>query len=287
MSMEARTVVSPFARTCQAAHILGRVLEHVNEHADASNADYHFQEAQHIARAAEALILMLHDESSATLLEERYTYFLPRALCYSALQVLYDVHSCVEVDEVESVGGNRGLRLDLQQLAIDGFKGVVANVSTFAGELVQAIEMGLLEKISPMVMQCLYSAGGTYAWYTRETGDERHLESLMELRGLLERFKGRWGVAGERRALFHLRCDMTKLMRIFQLSIWIYWWSRSTRFQEQRINKMLVSATYSPRSVFEADAGPRPISSIFLGLSDVLRYRLDCTYTAQRDDSTD
>lgn len=234
MSMEARTVVSPFARSCQAAHILGRVLEHVNEHADASNADFHFQEAQHIARAAEALLVMLHNESDAIPLEQRYTYFLPRALCYSALQVLYDVHSCVEVDEVESVGGNRGLRLDLQQLAIDGFKGVIAKVSAFRNELLEAIEMGYSEKISPMVTQCVYCAGGTYAWYRRETGERKHLDSLEELRLLLGQMSGRWNVAGK--FVFRIQLSSCSRADASQPNIRVFLRIRNSRFLVQLIS---------------------------------------------------
>ena len=197
MSMEAQTVVSPYSRSCQAAHILGRVLEHVNEHPDADNADYHFQEAKHIARAGEALLTMIHDECSDTDEGEGHPYFLSRALCYSALLVLYDVHSCIEVDDVECVGGNRGLRLDLQQLAINSFKTTITQISAFALEVDEALKGDQSRVIGPLVAHCLYSAGGTYAWYYRETGEDRHLESLQKLRGTLESLKSQWSVASK------------------------------------------------------------------------------------------
>jgi hypothetical protein len=201
--MEAQTVVCPYARSCQAAHLLGHVLEHVNEHSDASDADMHFQEAQRISRAAEALLKLLHDESHANQ-DSQYQYFQARALCYSALIVLYDVHSCIEVDDIETVGGSRGLRLDLQQLAIDGFKVLITHVSKFAEIVEHVIDAGRIDSISPMILHCLYSAGGTYAWYRRETGDTRHLESLETLRGTLQRLRARWQVAGKRLSKMHL-----------------------------------------------------------------------------------
>ncbi len=42
MTIEASTSVAPFARTCQAAHLLGLVCEHVNQDASSVAADLHF-----------------------------------------------------------------------------------------------------------------------------------------------------------------------------------------------------------------------------------------------------
>ncbi|KAF2170319.1 hypothetical protein M409DRAFT_51378 [Zasmidium cellare ATCC 36951] len=194
MSMTAAAPVAPFARTCQAAHLLGRACQHVNEHPSAEDADLHFQEAWQISKAAQALSTIINDESSASESPDRF--YAGRALCYSALMLLYDVHSCVEVDEVEACGGNRGLRLDLQQLAIDGSKELAYQVHSFAMELEQAhtINRGCL---SPLVMYCLYSASGTFAWYVRESGDEKRLRCLNDLRRVLGLLQEKWQTAGE------------------------------------------------------------------------------------------
>lgn len=196
MSIEASAHVSPYARTCQAAHLLGRVCEHVNEHPSASDVTFHFQEASSISRALTALIAMLHDESDKAG-SSAYLYFSARALCYSALNVLYDVHACIEVDDVESVGGNRGLRLDLQQLAIDGFKTVCAHISRFAQELEQHMLTAEPGKVGPIVCFCLNSAAGTYAWYARENGGEEHLTALAGIRSALQAISSKWLVAGD------------------------------------------------------------------------------------------
>lgn len=80
---------------------------------------------------------MLHCESSHLAQGGRQRLFAARRLAYAALNTLYDVPSCVEADNVESVGCNRGLRFDLQQHAFDGFKEVIREVSTFATEIEQ------------------------------------------------------------------------------------------------------------------------------------------------------
>ena len=207
MSIEAATVVSPYARLCQAAHLLGNVCQHVNEHAVAEEADFHFQEAHRLSRALLALLSMLEDEHRS--LDKPSRLFSSRALCYTALLLLYDVHSCIEVDEIESCGGNRGLRLDLQQLALDGMRDIASRVCTLADEITAQMRSNdqSVTGLSPLVISCIYSAAGVYAWYGRERGDESDLEKLKKLRVLLQSMQTRWQVAGKRAST----CDVESL----------------------------------------------------------------------------
>lgn len=197
MSIEAATVVSPYARLCQAAHLLGSVCQHVNEHPIAEEADFHFQEAHRLSRAISALLTMLEGESTSVYAVQKF--FSSRALCYTALLLLYDVHSCIEVDEVESCGGNRGLRLDLQQLALDGMQDIAARVHVFAKEIDSYIQSNdpELVGISPLILNCCYNAAGVYAWYARERGDEDDLKKVSDFRSLLLTFQKRWVAAGK------------------------------------------------------------------------------------------
>lgn len=196
MSIEASTSVDPFARTCQAAHLLGWVCEHVNQNPKPTEVDMHFQEAFTISGALRALAIMLHSESDHLAQGERQRLFAARGLAYAALNTLYDVHSCIEADNVETVGGNRGLRLDLQQHALDGFKEVIREVSAFAVEIEECYEKYGVDKIPVMVLFSLYSVGGTYAWYARENSAPAHLAALAELRRVLDIIGStRWSVA--------------------------------------------------------------------------------------------
>lgn len=196
MSIEASTSVDPFARTCQAAHLLGWVCTHVNQNPSASEADMHFQEAFAISGALRALATMLSSESSQLARGDRQRLFTARGLAYAALNTLYDVHSCIEADNVEAVGGNRGLRLDLQQHALDGFKEVIREVSAFAAEIEEYYEAHGIDKIPVMVLFSLYTVGGTYAWYARENSAPLHLAALADLRRVLDIIGStRWPVA--------------------------------------------------------------------------------------------
>jgi hypothetical protein len=197
MSIEASTSVDPFARTCQAAHLLGWVCEHVNQNPSHADADMHFQEAFAISGALRALVIMLHSESNTQDHGEgRHRLFAARGLAYAALNTLYDVHSCIEADNVEAVGGNRGLRLDLQQHALDGFKEVIREVSAFSAEIEQYYEKYGVDGVPVMVLFSLYTVGGTYAWYARENSAPAHLAALADLRRVLDIVGStRWSVA--------------------------------------------------------------------------------------------
>lgn len=196
MSIEASTSVDPYARTCQAAHLLGWVCEHVNQNASSEDADMHFQEAFSIAGALRALLTMLEVESNQNTREERQRLFAARGLAYAALNTLYDVHSCIEPDNVETVGGHRGLRLDLQQFAIDEFKKVILDVSAFASEIEDYCETYDVNAIPVTVLFSLYTVAGTYAWYAKENAADKHLFALAELRRVLKTIANkRWKVA--------------------------------------------------------------------------------------------
>lgn len=189
MSIESKTRVSPFARVCQAAHLLGKVCQHVNEHPAAADLDMHFQEAAQIQRALSALRVVLENDVHSA--EHPHRFLAARAICLSALQLLFDVHSCIEVDHVEASGGNRGLRLELQEMAISGSKAAAADCVVLSNEMRQ-YTLSHQAAVSPFALHCLYSAAGTYAWHFRETGNDDHCAKLDSLRITLGLLKEQW-----------------------------------------------------------------------------------------------
>lgn len=190
MSIEANAAVGPFARTCQAAHLLGKVCEHVNEHPSAADADLHLEEAAHICRAVTAFKVLLDHDNAA--IREPHRLITARAVCLSALHLMYDTHSCIEVDHVEAAGGNRGRRLELQQLAIDGSRAMSEETVDLAKQIEAYLGSHPAASMSPLVLNCLYAAAGTWAWRHRETGDEASLENLNTIRRVLGILRNQW-----------------------------------------------------------------------------------------------
>lgn len=140
---------------------------------------------------------MLYEEMLQLQDSHKHTLFSARALSYTALSILYDVHSCVEGDEIECIGSSRGLRLDLQQQAIDGVKQLLRDVHGFAVEIERFVTSDSLAKVSPLVLSCLYTISGTFAWYHRENGSEEHLASLDYMRRVIKLLEPQWAVAGK------------------------------------------------------------------------------------------
>ena len=87
--------------------------------------------------------------------------------------------------------------MELQQLAIDGFKRVSAVTLDLTEEIQQAMATQGLDRISPFVMNALYQAAGTYAWYARENGSESYLGALQKIRDVMALLGPRWRVADD------------------------------------------------------------------------------------------
>lgn len=194
MSIESETRVSPFARACQAAHLLGKVCQHVNDHPAVEDLDMHFQEAAQIQRAISALRVVIKNDVQTS--DHPHRYLAAQALSLSALQLLFDVHSCIEVDHIEAIGGNRGLRLELQEMAISGSKATAADCVTLS-EDVRRYVLDNPGSVSPFLLHSLYSAAGTFAWHYRETGKEEQRARLNSIRDTLHLLKSQWPACSE------------------------------------------------------------------------------------------
>ncbi|KAF2715246.1 hypothetical protein K504DRAFT_497121 [Pleomassaria siparia CBS 279.74] len=89
--------IGPFARCCQASHILGRVLAHRNRRKGAMTRDLVLEEALQLSAALTALDTHLsqamddpHNETPITILDV--------ALCTSARLALYSMYACNQAD---------------------------------------------------------------------------------------------------------------------------------------------------------------------------------------------
>jgi hypothetical protein len=119
----------------------------------------------------------------------------PLSLTFSTLCVLCGPYSCPE-------SGNYNAALpeasDMQAKAVDGLKTVARSVVDFAEQLNAATPLPQdLDRISPLVMDSIYSAAANYAWLVRESSEESSQMALEQLRHCLRRFGARWRNAAE------------------------------------------------------------------------------------------
>ncbi|TKA79555.1 hypothetical protein B0A55_02741 [Friedmanniomyces simplex] len=192
---------APFARTCQAAHLLGKVVRHLND--TTLPPEYKFAEALQLNRTFRALAAVLPDEVEADDPAHKPTLCTSMAISYSALLTLYDAYSCTE----RAIPNGPEAQLVMQQEAIAGLSDLSAAVLHLARRIRDSIDTeaeeggggggGGLSRLSPLIIDCFYQAAANYAWYVRESSDRDCGERLEELKEVLRLCEGKWRVAGE------------------------------------------------------------------------------------------
>ncbi|KAK5121058.1 hypothetical protein LTR85_005542 [Meristemomyces frigidus] len=191
LSASPTTHAAPFARTCQASHLLGKVIRHLND--KNLPLDYKFDEALQLNRTIRALAGLLPKEAEEDDPTVRPTLCTSMAICYTALLILYDHYSCTD----RSLPNGPETQLVLQKECIDGLAEISATAMNLARRLRSFIDRAGLGKLSPFTIDCIYQAAANYAWYVRESSDPACGERLAELKELLSLCDRRWRVAGQ------------------------------------------------------------------------------------------
>lgn len=199
MSGQMNHVVAPYAKTCQASHLLGRVIQHVNyEHnLKEQDSEMHLAEAQQLHRATSAFITDLDLEYHRATRHQKLRLATPRAIAYSALLNLYDLHCCIEGDTIKVADDSITARLEMQDLALQQQKHVAVQVVNFGREIITMLNLEGRSSVSPLVCDSVYQAAAYFAWNYRETGSNASLDSLNELRQVLASISFRWRIAGK------------------------------------------------------------------------------------------
>jgi len=193
------STVSTFARTCQAAHILGKVLQHKDNRKKSDEPLQLFQEAEHLHHAICALQFSLEAtredsvgasiSSCANTLPYHTSIMSALALCCSAHLLLYNQYGCNEPD-VPSGHERFAMETKMQHVALDGIK-------TIALQAVPSIAAAVVEDgATPLIAYCLYHAATECAWFIQEDDTPEMHSALAEITRGLRRLGKSWSVAG-------------------------------------------------------------------------------------------
>lgn len=186
ISSPTKVKAAPFARTCQATHLLGRLIRLLNDrHVD---APLHFTEAIYLLRTLQALATLLQGDVQRFPL--RYATAL--SLCYGALLHLCDPLQCTETNH----GNHTVEETEMQTLAIAGVKSTAADILQFS-QLQMLSMTASPAAISPLMADCLYMAAATYTWLAHESGLREMGEAYHQLRKSLQVMNARWVLAGQ------------------------------------------------------------------------------------------
>ena len=155
--------IGPFARVCQASHILGRVLNHRNTPKTVANKQILLNEALQLDATLTALDTHLARAMDEGLQSDLTTVDL--ALCTSARITLYQIYACNLPDAVLE-------RLEeeshLQAVSIKGVTQILGVRSRAIASRVLAECAADLDATSPLVLKCLYETASECQWLIRE-----------------------------------------------------------------------------------------------------------------------
>jgi hypothetical protein len=182
----------PFARTCQATHLLGRLVRLLDD--NLLDSPVRFTEALQLHRTIQALANLV--PTDVQLSPERYGTSI--ALCYSSLIHLCDPFACTASNR----GDHTVEETEMQTVAIAGMRATANDTLQFSKLFKRSMTQNP-SSISPLVADCLYMAAATYAWLVHESGSREAAESYHSLRGVLEMMNCRWAVAAQYLAILN------------------------------------------------------------------------------------
>lgn len=194
LSASSTAQASSYARICQASHLLGKIVWHLDD--KLLPADYKFADALQVHRttlpfadviAAEVFQISTKDSSI------RASLCTSVAITYSALLTLYDGYSCTS----RMVVTGSEDQLEMQQQSIEGLSEISQRAIKLSRMLRDLMRSDETDRLSPMVIDCIYQAGANYAWGKGESSESNYTECLLELKELLGFLNRRWKVAGQ------------------------------------------------------------------------------------------
>ncbi|RKL44710.1 hypothetical protein BFJ70_g3852 [Fusarium oxysporum] len=183
------TTLGSFARTCQAAHMLGKVITHKHLKTKSSHDIIHVvQEAQSLNRALNSLQISIEEQSlSNASSSSASSLACASAICISAQALLYGAYGCPDAPGITS-RERLTHETELQSISVQGLR---ALGSTLAPKLAQ------IQSDCPLQARCFYTACSACSWFIREDDEPQMKDALVTIVDGLRRLAERWPIATE------------------------------------------------------------------------------------------
>ncbi|KAI5460852.1 hypothetical protein BGZ63DRAFT_252260 [Mariannaea sp. PMI_226] len=195
-----------FARTCQAAHLLSRVLSHINSPVDPVNdcVTSRYSEALQLHQILSSFHLALRQEVAMDDPSAFAAYSSAIGISYSALIALCDNYTCADLDDPSAVGIPEQLRM--QKTSLNSLHEIGTSVWEFAScfGTLQGEESNHTVA-SPFAADCLYAAATQYLWYIQETGKTELNAAVDDMKTALNFIGRTWAVGNEYLAILEGR----------------------------------------------------------------------------------
>ncbi|KAF2137186.1 uncharacterized protein K452DRAFT_321892 [Aplosporella prunicola CBS 121167] len=181
---------SPFAILCQVAHVLSRIIQHVDD----KNTDFKFryEEAIRLRKTAEALSEAIAYEVNEVM-QQHFGDWPPchmllltaLGVCYSAQLTLHERYICTETEPVKEILGSPE-QIELQNSALIRGPEIANAILQMVLQIKDCIWQYSLPIFSPLLLDCVYQATATFKWLATENASEEYQYSLQELNAFLE-----------------------------------------------------------------------------------------------------
>ncbi|KAI1459889.1 hypothetical protein F4805DRAFT_35125 [Annulohypoxylon moriforme] len=195
-SFSSNTSLGSYANVCQAAHVLGRVLNHRDNLLDKNVAlDFRISEAKQLHHILTSLSSHLNDIHTASP-SPGGSILVAIAICFSARLILYEIYACNEKFSAEH--GRSSEEADMQRNSISGILDVSENTWRLSRQILHSIDQNSgdgLGNHSPLLCHCLYTVASECEWLLREKEDSTARIWLRDVVRLLEVIGRRWHVA--------------------------------------------------------------------------------------------
>lgn len=185
-SFSSLTSVGSFAKMCQAAHMLSKVLSHRASKRSTQDVGSLLPEALALHSALSALHLSIKEYISGTTSPAfSVSGIIALSLCCSAQLVLYNMYGCNE--PLALVEQSRiAMETEMQSVSLEGIKSISCTV-------MPAIARANVE--CPLMAQCLYHVATECAWFVREDHEPQMYSALEDVVRELRATGANWNLA--------------------------------------------------------------------------------------------
>ncbi|KAL6792854.1 fungal-specific transcription factor domain-containing protein [Trichoderma sp. SZMC 28012] len=188
LSFSSLTAVGSFAKMCQAAHMLGKVLSHRASKRSLQDVGSLLPEAVALHSALSALHLSIKEYISGTTSSDfSISGIISLSLCCSAQLLLYNMYGCNE--PLVLIEQSRiAMETEMQSVSLHGIKSISFDV-------MPAIARANIE--CPLITQCLYHVATECAWFVREDHEPQMYSALEDVVRELKSTGEKWRIAME------------------------------------------------------------------------------------------
>ncbi|KAF4341541.1 hypothetical protein FBEOM_4443 [Fusarium beomiforme] len=186
-----------FARVCQAVHMFGKVLRHIQ----ARKRD--IDPVEQTAEALQIHIILTSLEQGITsddtdIMTAHGSLHTALSLCSLARLLLYNEYACNEPN-FATARERLAAEVEMQQISLASIQDIVSKtIPQMAHQIVSANEQESVgPRYSPILASCLYHAATECAWFVKENNDVEMVNGLESITQALEVLKTEWTVCGK------------------------------------------------------------------------------------------